>query len=407
MATKLARKLQKIFGSTAGFNQQSKIGSLAAGVPEFTTDVEAMQSNGNYLGGWFSTVLGGNSPAIQDMNALDNLITYQLAYLMQSGVAEWNADTTYFIGSLAMVDGRLYSSIGDDNLNYPVTDSVKWSAKNPMIAAGDLIIGDILGVEKRLPVGLEGDVLTVASGVPVWSQGVPPGTIFEFAGVNVPSGYLALGQPVSRATYANLFGALGCAFGIGDGATTFDLPPVGYFSRPYGSTLDPDAAARTSAVAGFHSISGGSTVNASPNVTVSSTENLSPGMTVSGTGIPAGAVVRSITSATKFKLGDAANSTFVNATAAGTGQIFSFSRAATGNYIGSVQPSDFGSHNHSQNPHAHHYLSKYSGPYSATGGSFLEGTNDTITSAEVATNNPSGGNETRPINININKIIKY
>ena len=100
MATKLVRKLQKIFAETAGFNQKAKIGSLAAGVPEFTTDIELMQSNGNYSGGWFSTVLGGNSPAIQDMNALDNLITYQLAYLMQSGVAEWDPNTHYFIGSL-------------------------------------------------------------------------------------------------------------------------------------------------------------------------------------------------------------------------------------------------------------------------------------------------------------------
>lgn len=54
---------------------------------------------------------------------------------------------------------------------------------------------------------------------------VPPGTIIAFAGSTVPEGYLLCnGANVSRTTYANLFAAIGTAWGSGDGSTTFTLP---------------------------------------------------------------------------------------------------------------------------------------------------------------------------------------
>lgn len=48
-----------------------------------------------------------------------------------------------------------------------------------------------------------------------------------------PSGWLkANGAAVSRATYAGLFAAIGTVFGVGDGATTFNLPDLrGEFLR--------------------------------------------------------------------------------------------------------------------------------------------------------------------------------
>lgn len=73
---------------------------------------------------------------------------------------------------------------------------------------------------------------------------VPTGTVFPFAGVNIPIGYLLCdGSPVSRTTYAALFTALGGTditknpWGQGDGSTTFNVPdlreaaPVGVGER--------------------------------------------------------------------------------------------------------------------------------------------------------------------------------
>jgi len=62
---------------------------------------------------------------------------------------------------------------------------------------------------------------------------VPSGTVINVAMQTAPTGYLkADGTAVSRATYAALFAAIGTTFGVGDGATTFNLPDLrGEFVR--------------------------------------------------------------------------------------------------------------------------------------------------------------------------------
>lgn len=58
-------------------------------------------------------------------------------------------------------------------------------------------------------------------------KGVPLGTIEYFAMPTPPEGYLkADGAEVERATYPDLFDAIGTMFGIGNGETTFNLPDL-------------------------------------------------------------------------------------------------------------------------------------------------------------------------------------
>lgn len=125
---KITRKVMKIFGVNAGPNQIGKFGSLAAGTPEYTMDPDEVQELGNYLTGWYGGVVGANSPALQDQNALHYLYAYQLAYLFQSGIPEWNAETTYYIGSYATnSSGDIFMSIADDNTNNALTSTANWS----------------------------------------------------------------------------------------------------------------------------------------------------------------------------------------------------------------------------------------------------------------------------------------
>lgn len=57
--------------------------------------------------------------------------------------------------------------------------------------------------------------------------GVPPGCVMPYAGATAPDGWLLChGQAVSRTTYADLFIAIGTAYGTGDGSTTFNLPDL-------------------------------------------------------------------------------------------------------------------------------------------------------------------------------------
>lgn len=97
---KIPRITQQVFASTAGFEQVAEFGSLAAATPVFTLDVATIQSLGAWTAGWFNAVIGGNSPAIEDMNGAFLVMTQQLAYGLQQGIPEWDAGTTYYFGSV-------------------------------------------------------------------------------------------------------------------------------------------------------------------------------------------------------------------------------------------------------------------------------------------------------------------
>ena len=126
---KITRIFQKVFGSTSGANQLGKFGSLAAGSPEYVTTAssEDIQDLGNFDQGWYAAIVGNNSPAIQDMNGLFHLAFRQIAYLLQQGVAEYDASTEYHEGSLVLdSNGMIYQSLTDVNEGNALTDGTNW-----------------------------------------------------------------------------------------------------------------------------------------------------------------------------------------------------------------------------------------------------------------------------------------
>ena len=73
---------------------------------------------------------------------------------------------------------------------------------------------------------------------------VPPGSVFYFAAVTPPSGYLECnGAAVSRTTYADLYAVVGTTYGTGDGSSTFNLPDLrGEFVRGYDHSRGVDSS---------------------------------------------------------------------------------------------------------------------------------------------------------------------
>lgn len=132
---RLSRATQSLFGSTAGANQIAEYGSYAAGSPATysgsTITPAIIQALPNYAEGWFGSTLGVYSPAIEDLNALDYLWGYQLTYLMQEGVPEWDSATTYYIGNFVNSSGLLYVSITNSNLNNAVSSTANWKLYSP------------------------------------------------------------------------------------------------------------------------------------------------------------------------------------------------------------------------------------------------------------------------------------
>lgn len=73
----------------------------------------------------------------------------------------------------------------------------------------------------------DGQFLRVQSGAVVAETVgfIPAGAFIPYGGAVAPTGWLLCdGSAVSRITYADLFTAIGTAFGVGDGSTTFNLP---------------------------------------------------------------------------------------------------------------------------------------------------------------------------------------
>lgn len=156
--SKLTRATQKVFASNAAADQIGVFGSLAAGTPTTTTNPETIQSLSKFLDGWFSAILLKNAPAVEDQNALDFLWSRQLAYLFQTGIAEWDAETTYYIGSFANNGtGVIYQSLLDDNINHALTDTTWWAKYVP----SDTVVQAVTTYQ-----ALKSDTLITLNGAP-------------------------------------------------------------------------------------------------------------------------------------------------------------------------------------------------------------------------------------------------
>jgi len=144
----------------------AEFGSFAQGTPVrysgSTITPDIIQTLSNYLDGWFAAVEGAYSPAIEDMNALGYLFAYQLAYIMQKGISDWDSATTYYTGDFVKSNGSIYVSSVDTNLNHAVTDNSFWTG---MIQNGSLTINSLYS-SFSIPTGnsMTYPYLTIGSG---------------------------------------------------------------------------------------------------------------------------------------------------------------------------------------------------------------------------------------------------
>lgn len=127
---RIVRKKQKIFAGDAVNN--GVFGSLQAGVPQTTDDIETIQSLNAYNEGWDSATLTSEElPPLEEFQGLQYMQTSQLAYLFQEGVAEWNIDTTYYEGSMVKVingvDYAIYHAIAETTGENPTLSTSPWS----------------------------------------------------------------------------------------------------------------------------------------------------------------------------------------------------------------------------------------------------------------------------------------
>lgn len=165
---KLTRQQQQIFAGQAPSDMIAAFGTTQTGTPVYSTDLSTLQTT-NYQQGWQDAVIADKAPFLEEMNGVMYGTTYQLAYLMQQGIAEWDSATTYYTNSRCMgSDGNIYTSLVDENTgNNPTTDDgTHWNIDSTDI--NDKITNCIL---------------EAPNGVAEWSGVTPTGSLTNSQGV--------------------------------------------------------------------------------------------------------------------------------------------------------------------------------------------------------------------------------
>ena len=145
------------------------------------------------------------------------------------------------------------------------------------------VAADYLAASERFATHAQGatadTAMQPADGVALLATVMMIGEIRAFAFQTPPPKWLEFGQAVSRTTYAALYAAIGITWGAGNGTTTFNLPPRGYFLRPwdhvtaFGAIVEDSFKSHSHNVAHF------------PSNATSATGNLQGGTPTSGTSV--------------------------------------------------------------------------------------------------------------------------
>lgn len=129
---KLPRVTNKLFAENAATDDIGQFGSANAGTKLNTSDVTTIQALPAWKEGWKPAVVGNNRyPAMQERNGVDKVFSYQIDYMLQQGIPEYDAGTTYYKGSIIKsLDTEskpvLYNSLIDNNVGNPLSDGTKW-----------------------------------------------------------------------------------------------------------------------------------------------------------------------------------------------------------------------------------------------------------------------------------------
>lgn len=123
---KLTRLTGKIFGETADGTlanpQIGQFGSAKAGTYVGTGDVATIQSLPAWSNGWIDAVTPSQQfPTLPEMTGVHKVLSYQSAYLLKEGVAEYDENTTYDINNICKVNNVLYLCTINNNNNIPTS----------------------------------------------------------------------------------------------------------------------------------------------------------------------------------------------------------------------------------------------------------------------------------------------
>lgn len=203
--TNYSRKSAKVFGETASAvgtdpdigPEIGQFGSAKAGTYNGTNDIDVIQSLPAWSNGWIDAVTPSQQfPTLPERTAVDYVQSYQNAYLLQKGIAEWDSATVYYTTSYCQHNGGIYRSKVNDNIgNTPVanTSNGYWQYLGRNFLNTQQVTNCLLEVPQRMDYTLIDGELTLKTGSVVI---VPYGTTDLSSTINVGDTFINAGLKV-------------------------------------------------------------------------------------------------------------------------------------------------------------------------------------------------------------------
>lgn len=170
--TKYNRPNGKLFGSSA-----TNIGVFGSGqqneTPTNSTDPNTINTLGTHWEqGWDGAVVSQapyTAPYINDMNAVNYVNSYNSAYLLQRGIAEYSSSEEYQQGSVCVYNNEIWMCKLDGTTNVTPTEGTYWhqQAELPVMSDNEVLVGST-GVGATVTDTLnQGDIIAATSGLDV------------------------------------------------------------------------------------------------------------------------------------------------------------------------------------------------------------------------------------------------
>lgn len=134
---KIQRKTQKIFAGNANGDQIAVFGTMKTGTPDWSSDVEELQSVA-YSQGWSDAILNDKAPYLEEMNGVQYGLSYQIAYMLEAGIPEYDSNTEYNQTDIVREPGtyKLYGSLQDEQSGHALTETSYWL---PLLDLGNTV----------------------------------------------------------------------------------------------------------------------------------------------------------------------------------------------------------------------------------------------------------------------------
>lgn len=175
--TKYNRPNGKLFGSSA-----SNIGVFGSGqqgeTPTTSTDPNAINTLGTHWeDGWNGAVVSQapyTAPYVEDMNAVNYVNSYNSAYLLQRGIAEYSATEEYQKDSLCTYNGEIWMCKLDNTVGQTPAEGTYWHLQGevPIMNDNEILVGAVGGTPTVVDTNGQGDVKASATGLNIKSGSI-------------------------------------------------------------------------------------------------------------------------------------------------------------------------------------------------------------------------------------------